>query len=168
MDISAITSATVNAAAATGSGARTPPFVQTAAKALGMSSSDVLAALKSGKSLADLAQQQNVPVDTLTGALAAAAPQGSSDVDQRVNDLVNRHGLGGHHHAGAARAASGADGSATQTLSALSQLLGTDPSSLVQQLQSGTSLSDMLTAKGVNLVTLSSQLQKGLLVDTQG
>ena len=50
-----------------------PGFVQTAAEALG--SSDVMTALKSGKSLADLVKQQNVSVDSLSAALKADAPQ---------------------------------------------------------------------------------------------
>jgi hypothetical protein len=58
-------------------------------------------------------------------------------------------------------------GSQNETLTALSNLLGSDPSSLLQQLQSGTSLSDLLSAQGVSMDALSSQLQNGLLIDTQ-
>ncbi len=40
---------------------RTPRYVQIAAKALGMDPADVMTALKSGKSLADLAKQRVCP-----------------------------------------------------------------------------------------------------------
>ena len=49
----------------------------------------------------------------------------------------------------------------------MSALLGSDPSSLLQQLQSGTSLSDLLSAQGVGMGALSGQLQKGRLIVTQ-
>lgn len=174
MDISATVSASVSSASAAGGGhhhgGRIPGFVQTAAKALGMSGPDVMAALKSGKSLADLAKQQNVSVDSLSAALKASAPQSlqnSGNIDQAVSSLVNRQGLGGHRHADSAAAPAPVAGSQSDTLTALSSLLGSDPSSLLQQLQSGTSLSDLLSAQGVSMDTLSSQLQKGLLIDTQ-
>jgi lambda repressor-like predicted transcriptional regulator len=173
MDVSAMTSATVNSASGAGGGhrgGRIPGFVQTAAKALGMSGSDVMSALKSGKSLADLAKQRNVSVDSLSAALKANAPQSmqnSGNVDQAVSALVNRQGLGGHRHVDAGSGAASVSGSQNETLTALSNLLGSDPSSLLQQLQSGTSLSDLLSAQGVSMDALSSQLQKGLLIDTQ-
>ena len=172
MDITAMNSAAVNSTSSVGAGhhgGRVPTFVQTAAKALGMSGSDVLSALESGKSLADLAKQQNVSVDSLSAALKADAPanlQNSPNIDQGISSLVNRQGLGGHRHAEASPGT--ASGAQSDTLTALSNLLGSDPSSLLQQLQSGTSLSDLLSAKGVSMDTLSSQLQKGLLIDTKG
>ena len=43
-----------------------------AAKALGMSSTDLQAALKSGQTLASLAQSKGVSTDTLTSAISAA------------------------------------------------------------------------------------------------
>ncbi|WP_218974304.1 hypothetical protein, partial [Streptomyces sp. NP160] len=53
------------------------------------------------------------------------------------------------------------------TLVALSDLLGTDAGWLLGQLQSGTDLTDLLSAKGVTLDQLSSKLEEGLLIDTR-
>ena len=159
---------------------RTPRYVQTAAKALGMDPADALSALKSGKSLADLAKQQGVSTTTLTSALKADAPkdvQGSSGVDAMMQKLVNRQGVTGHHghHGHGAPSASSATGAVTgtptadqqSTLSTLSGLLGTDSTSLLSQLQSGTSLASLLDNKGVSTDTLAASLQKGLLIDAK-
>lgn len=103
---------------------RPPRYVQTAAKALGMDPSDVMSALRSGKSLADLAKQQGVSTDTLTTALKADAPanaQGAPDIDARLQKLVSQQGLGvhhGHHGHGAPSSASPATGALTGTLTA--------------------------------------------------
>jgi lambda repressor-like predicted transcriptional regulator len=158
----------------------TPRYVQTAAKALGMNPADVMSALKSGKSLADLAKQQNVSVSDLTAALKAGAPkdvQGSSNVDAMMQKLVNQQGIAPHgHHGHGGTGAPSATGALTgtltddqqSTLTALSGLLGTDSNSLLTQLQSGTSLASLLDAKGVSTDALAASLQKGLLIDTQG
>lgn len=173
MDITAMNPAAVDSTSAAGHhSGRVPTFVQTAAKALGMSGSDVLSALESGKSLSDLAKQRNVSVDSLSSALKADAPanlQNSPNIDQAISSLVNRQGLGRHRHADASPAAATAtQASQSDTLTALSSLLGSDPTSLLQQLQSGTSLSDLLSAQGVSMDSLSSQLEKGLLIDIKG
>jgi lambda repressor-like predicted transcriptional regulator len=161
---------------------RPPRYVQTAAKALGMDPADVMSALKSGKSLADLAQQQGVSTDALTTALKADAPkdlQGSSGLDAAMQKLVNQQGVRtphGHHGHGAPSADPSATGALTgtltadqqSTLSTLSGLLGTDSSSLLSQLQSGTSLASLLDSKGVSSATLAASLQKGLLIDAKG
>lgn len=161
---------------------RAPRYVQTAAKALGMDPDGVMSALKSGKSLAALAKQQGVSTDALTTALKADAPkdlQGSARLDAMMQKLVNQQGVGTHHgHHG--HAAPSSDPSATgaltgtlttdqqSTLSTLSGLLGTDSSSLLSQLQSGTSLASLLDSKGVSSDTLAASLQKGLLIDAKG
>lgn len=161
---------------------RTPRYVQTAAKALGMDPADVMSALKSGKSLAFLAKQQGVSTDALTTALKADAPkdvQGSSGIDAMMQKLINQQGVSaprGHHGHGAPSSAPSATGVLTgtltadqqSTLSTLSGLLGTDSSSLLSQLQSGTSLASLLDDKGVSTDTLAASLQKGLLIDTLG
>lgn len=84
---------------------------------------------------------------------------------------------GHHHHASApastsSTSATGAlSGNLTSdqsdAISSLSDLLGTDPSTLVSQLQSGSSLSDLPGANGVPSDALSASLQKGMVIDTQ-
>ena len=182
MTISLGTTSAASLAATSGAHTRTPRYVQTAAKALGMDPADVMSALTSGNSLEDLAKQQGVSTDALTTALKADAPkdmQSSSGIDARLQKLVNQQGVSTHHgHHG--HAAPSADPSATgaltgtltadqqSTLSTLSGLLGTDSTSLLSQLQSGTSLASLLDDKGVSTDTLAASLQKGLLIDTKG
>lgn len=183
MSISLGTTSAASPAATSGpQQTRTPRYVQTAAKALGMDPADVMSALTSGKSLADLAKQQGVSTDALTTALKADAPakaRGSSGIDARLQKLVDQQGLGvhhGHHGHGARSAGPAATGALTgtltadqqSTLSTLSGLIGTDSSSLLSQLQSGTSLASLLDDKGVSTDTLAASLQKGLLIDTSG
>jgi hypothetical protein len=54
-----------------------------------------------------------------------------------------------------------------KTLDSLSSLLGTDSSSLLSSLQSGTSLADLIAGKGLDSSKLAAVLQDGLMVDTK-
>lgn len=83
-----------------------------AAKALGMSTSDLMTELRSGKSLADVAGEKNVPLPTLTGALQKAeedelaqavkdgkltqaqADAKKADLAKRIADQVQKKGVG--------------------------------------------------------------------------
>jgi lambda repressor-like predicted transcriptional regulator len=149
---------------------------------LGMSADDIAAAVKSGTSLDQLAQQKGVSHDDLIAALKAGAPQrlqSDPNVDQILNNIASstgRTGWHGHHHhhdsdggAGAASGVmSGSMTSAQQTmLSQLSSLLGTTPDDLQSSLQSGTSLASLLDNKGVSLDQLANSLQSGFLVDVK-
>lgn len=60
---------------------------------------------------------------------------------------------------------SGLTGSQQETLTSLASLLGTDSASLLDSLQSGTSLSDLVKDAGVESGSLASVLQTGLLYD---
>lgn len=55
----------------------------TAAAALGVSSADLRAELKAGKTIAQVAQEKGVPVQTVIDAMVAAA---NKDIDQAVTD----------------------------------------------------------------------------------
>jgi hypothetical protein len=169
---------------------RVPGHVKTAADALGLSTDEVMSALKGGESLLDVADAQGVSRDDLLSALKAGAPQelqGSADADALVEALASATGVGGPGGAGRPGGAGGAGGhhgpppagattgvlsgsltSAQQTtLGALSDLLGTDADTLLGQLQSGTDLTDLLSQKGVTLDQLTSKLEEGLMVDTR-
>ena len=52
-----------------------------------------------------------------------------------------------------------------QSLDALSSVLGTDSGSLMDSLKSGSSLSDLLSAKGVDADTIAAVLKDGLMFD---
>jgi hypothetical protein len=71
-----------------------------AAKALGMSTSDLLAARKSGQSLASIAQAKGVSIDSVTSAISAALtkadPSLSADRAQQIAQrMVNGPGSAG-------------------------------------------------------------------------
>jgi hypothetical protein len=56
------------------------PAMDAAAKALGMTASDLRTALQSGKSLADIASSKGISQDTLVAAMATAIQQSNSSV----------------------------------------------------------------------------------------
>jgi lambda repressor-like predicted transcriptional regulator len=159
--------------------------LQSAAKALGMDVKDVVAALKDGKSLDDLAQQQGVSDDDLVAAIRSDLPQRlqqSGDADQVAESIATRTGPprgpqradGPPQSDGDAASASSVSGvlgsslNPTQqaTLDGLSSLLGTTSDDLLSSLRSGTSLADLVDAQGVDRDSLASVMQDGLIVDT--
>jgi lambda repressor-like predicted transcriptional regulator len=153
-----------------------------AAKALGMSKDDLMSELQSGKSLDDVAKEKGVSQDTLDAAVKAALPprvQSSADVDDIVSKITSQVGPPqgpqgpppGAASSGSGDTSSGVYGSTltadqSSTLDALSSLLGTDSTSLLSDLQSGTSLSDLLSSSNVDLSTIAGIMQNGLLIDT--
>jgi hypothetical protein len=62
-----------------------------AAKALGMSSDDLRAAVKSGQSLTSLAQAKGVSTDTLTAAISAAVSKANPALSSaRAEQIADR------------------------------------------------------------------------------
>lgn len=68
----------------------------TAADALGISEDELKAALRDGKSIADVAEEQGVDVQTVIDALVTAATERLAEIEaalpERVTELVNRSG----------------------------------------------------------------------------
>lgn len=152
---------------------RVPGHVEAAAEVLGLSTDDVMEALADGSSLADLAEEQGVSRDDLVAALVADAPadlQEMDGVEDMVSALVDQSGLGGP----AGPPPGGSSGvwgevltsDQSDTLDQVASLLGTDASSLLDQLYSGTSLADLLSDAGVSTSDLAAVVQSGLLIDT--
>lgn len=152
---------------------RVPGHVEAAAEVLGLSTDDVMEALSEGSSLADLAEEQGVSRDDLVAALVADAPadlQEMDGVEDMVSALVDQEGLGGP----AGPPPGGSSGvwgetltsDQSDTLEQVASLLGTDSSSLLDQLYSGTSLADLLSDAGVSSSDLAAVVQSGLLIDT--
>lgn len=152
---------------------RVPGHVEAAAEVLGLSTDDVMEALSEGSSLADLAEEQGVSRDDLVAALVADAPadlQEMDGVEDMVCALVDQEGLGGP----AGPPPGGSSGvwgetltsDQSDTLEQVASLLGTDSSSLLDQLYSGTSLADLLSDAGVSSSDLAAVVQSGLLIDT--
>ena len=155
-----------------------------AAKALGMSKSDVQADLASGKSLDDLvtALKADMPKDL----------QNSDQADAIAEKIATTKGMDAVRPPAGAGPAGGPGGpppgpppsdnddssgtgvfggnltsSQSKTLDKLADLLGTDSTSLLQSLKSGTSLSDLVQQTGVDSSKVTSVLQDGLFVDTK-
>jgi lambda repressor-like predicted transcriptional regulator len=160
-----------------------------AAKALGLSTDDVISQLKDGKSLGDLADEQGVSRDDLASALKAGAPPGMADaanVDKVIDTMIDRvgmperpqgpppgpppgdkSGLGSIDSSTSGVLGSSMTADQSSMLDKLSSLLGTDSTSLLDELKSGSSLSDLLADKGVDQSKLASILQDGLLFDAK-
>jgi lambda repressor-like predicted transcriptional regulator len=164
--------------------------VSSAAQALGMNVQDVQTALQNGSSLADLAQQQGVSSDALVSAVAQGIQSlgastgglpGAPDVTQMAQRIVDRKGgIGGHHHHRASGGGSDPDGdgdvdkgsgsdsdsSSSSPFAIVSNALGMSQNDLLAALESGTSLTDLLTQNGVTQQSLASALGGGGLIDT--
>jgi lambda repressor-like predicted transcriptional regulator len=158
-------------------------LLETAAKALGMTTDAVSSALASGSSLASLAVTSGVSEDDLVSALMADAPDDlkqSSNLQEMTTKLVETEGLqapqgGPQGPPPGGQPPSGLKGgemteSQTRTLDQLSTLLDTDADTLTDALTSGTSLSDLAQKKGVSYdqlaSVLQSEFQSGYLIDT--
>ncbi|MFI7585691.1 hypothetical protein ACIB24_01285 [Spongisporangium articulatum] len=151
-----------------------------AAEALGLSQDDLMQEMSSGQSLSDIANAQGVSQDDLASAIKSSLPQevqASGDVDSIVSSIMTQQGPppppgGGRGFGQPDTGISGVFGdsltsSQQDMLDSLSSLLGTDSDSLLSQLQSGTSLTDLLSTSGATTDQLASILENGLLVDTR-
>jgi hypothetical protein len=128
--------------------------LEAAAKALGMSVDELTEKLSDGTTtIADVAEQEGVELDTVKAAML-------DEAEQRIDDVVNqpwpkfeRDGRGpgggkGHAFAGPL----GAD------LDALAKTLGLSVDELRTQLRDGKSIADIAKAQGVEIDTVIDQL----------
>jgi lambda repressor-like predicted transcriptional regulator len=133
-----------------------------AAETLGLSTSDLTSQLQQGKSLVDIAEAQGVSRDDLADALKAALPA-QRPTPPPPPPLAP---------ASAPDSATGLlSGNLTDdqqdALDSLSAALDTDSQSVLEQLQSGTSLNDLFQGAGLNATTFATLMQDGLLFDTR-
>jgi hypothetical protein len=88
--------------------------LEAAAEALGMSKADLLAALKDGKSIAQVAEDQGIEVQTVVDALVADATARleaiEAELPDRMTDVVNRTDWGEHRRPGPPPPWAGPDG----------------------------------------------------------
>jgi len=157
------------------------PF-QAVSSLLGMSADDIAAQVGQGKSLDDIASSKGVSHADLISAIQQGMPglqASGADGSAIAERIAERKGLPHphHHHGGPPPSGASGDGSASGVLTGtvtqvqqtmldkLSSLLGTDSSSLLDQLKSGANLSDLASAKGIGGSSLASVLQDGLLFD---
>ena len=152
------------------SGAASAPAAQTSVLAnvadlLGMSSDDLVAALRNGSSMSDLASQKGISRDDLLAAITqglqssatAAGSSASADQDTVAARIADRKGSGGHHHhhGGGSQAAD-----LRQNVTDLAASLGISTDQLVQALQTGLAGTGGTSGYGV-----SGSLLQGLQFD---
>jgi nucleotide-binding universal stress UspA family protein len=121
------------------------PRLTAAAEAIGISEDDLRAALESGKTIAQVAEEHGVAVDTVIDAIVAEA---TADIRERVTDMVNN----GLPERGERRERFQAN------VEAVTTALGMTPEELRTALESGTSIADVAADKGVDVQTVIDAL----------
>ena len=127
--------------------------VSAAAEALGMSAGDLRAALRDGKTIADVAEEKGVDVQTVIDAMVAdaterideRAAEAKEDLPERIADVVNGEvpdhpgGPGGGIRAG---------------FDAAAEALGVSADDLRSELRDGKTIADVAEEKGVDVQTV--------------
>ncbi|WP_243058214.1 hypothetical protein [Nocardioides sp. SR21] len=151
------------------------------ADVLGMAADDIAAAVTSGTSLLDLAEQKGVSSEDLLTALEGGAPADLKDrsdlreIVTRIASETGAHGPGGPGGPGGPPPGpppSGVmSGNLTEdqstTLDVLSSLLEMDEEELTEAIQEG-GLADLLEEKGIDLTELANALENSLSGTTTG
>jgi len=152
-----------------------------ASSVLGVDQQTLAGDLKSGQSLADIAQQKGISTDTLVSAIAqgiqtaTGAAGASTQATNLATDIVNRKGGGHHHHhhggpANSTDPLSTTDPSdptdSTSPFPTVSSLLGMSQTDLLSTLEQGTSLSTLLSQSGLSAQSVTAALSQGALIDT--
>lgn len=132
--------------------------LEAAAEAIGISVDDLKAALKEGKTLAEVAEANGVDRQTLIDALVAAGNEQLDELraslPERMAELVDRtlpepgEGPGGHGRGGMGRFDDGV----------AAQVLGLTTDELREQLRSGKTLAEVAADQGVERQTLVDAL----------
>ncbi|WP_412734522.1 hypothetical protein [Krasilnikovia sp. MM14-A1259] len=172
MSITAVTGSTTNATWQTqqsdrGHGVRRKAF-DAAAQALGMSTSDLRSALKSGQSMTSLAQSKGVSTDTLTSAISNALSSADSSLStDKATEIAQRIVAGPQRgHGGPDGPPPGGKGGPPPAIGAamdsLASTLGISSDELTSSLQSGKSLTDVAAAQGMDADTLRTTLTSAL------
>jgi|GEM_PF-3008186 len=133
---------------------------------LKLSPTTLMTDLRSGKSVAQIAQAQNVSPQTLTQELEQwAAQQQSTSISHFVNQVFAAHSGGTQAGPGSGQEPNGKGRhgmAAGGLLGEAATLLKLSPSTLMSDLRSGKSVSQVAQAQNVNTQTLSQQLNQWL------
>jgi hypothetical protein len=169
--------------------------LQPVAQLLGTTSQDLINQMQSGSTLSDIANKQGVSQSDLISAIeqglqsanTASGTTAPADLTTVATNIANGTAKIGHHHhhhhgAGAASSSTASlglddssdddssDGSssspATSTVSSLASVLGLDPSTVQQLLNSGASVSSLASGSGLPAADLQSLFSTGLQIDT--
>jgi uncharacterized protein YidB (DUF937 family) len=136
-----------------------PPTLTSTAQLLGLSTSQLSQDLQSGSTLSSLASQAGVSnsdlISSIKKDLAANAPQGapalsSTQLTQMATSIATGSAPSGTPWSSDSTSSSpsGSGVSAQSNLSSLASVLGTDPTTLLEQLPAGQDLSSVLSGGG--------------------
>jgi hypothetical protein len=125
--------------------------LRAAADALGMSAEDLVQQLRDGATIAQVAQEKGVDVNTVIDAMVASAVENGRD-EAKARDAVTRfvnegrpdHG---HRHPRLRRAIG-------TELDAAAEALGMERGALVDELRDGTTIAEVAAEKNVNVDTV--------------
>lgn len=163
---------------------KVPGHFEAVSELLGESAEDLAAKVAGGQSLADIATEKGVSSEDLLSALEENAPddlKASGNLREIVTQIAEQSGPMGPGGPGGPGGPppgpppSGATGTTTGTLTStqqdtldtLSSLLEMDSDDVLTELQSGTSLTDLLAEHDVDITELASKLQSNLQVGFQ-
>lgn len=130
-------------------GDRRGPGLDAAATALGMSVDELKAALDGGKTIAQVASDRGVDVNTVIDAMVTSA---TGQLRQRITDFVNNGfpaGAPSEHGPGGGRAFGGGP-----RLDAAASALGISATELRSALESGKTIAQVASDKGVDVNTV--------------
>lgn len=134
-----------------------------AAKALNLSTADLLKKLSDGKTtIADVATQQNVPLKTVTDAMEAVAKSEISDLVTKPFPAFPKFGHDGKPGDGMGPMGGGFGfgfrGQLRGSIDSLAKSLGISTQDLLKDLGSGKSIADIAKSKGADLNTIINSL----------
>jgi hypothetical protein len=139
-----------SAPAATAASARSGAFAA-AADALGISVKDLATDLKDGKTIADVAKEKGVDVNTVIDAMVTKAVANGRDeakAKEAITKFVNEGRAGnGKRHPRVRHAV-------RTELDAAAQALGMQPSALAQELKAGKTIAQVAQEQGVDVNTV--------------
>ncbi|SDO01397.1 hypothetical protein SAMN05660199_01124 [Klenkia soli] len=127
---------------------------------LGIDADTLKAQLSSGKTMAELAQAAGVSNDDLVATIQATLP---ADAPQSMASDIASGAMGGPGAAGRGHHKPAVD--AQSGIQALSSALGVSTEDLMARLTDGTGIQDLLDSNPKVAAQLSSNQQKGALVD---
>ena len=131
--------------------------LQAAATALGIEPRELMAGLRDGTTIAELAQERGVDVNTVIDAMVASAVDGQqseAEIRERITSLVNegpnRRGGQGRDAPGHFRGHRGGG----EQLDAAAEALGPERDELVAELRDGATIAEIAEAQGVDVDTV--------------
>jgi hypothetical protein len=127
-----------------------------AAKALNLTTDELMQKLSDGTTtIADIAKQENIPLDTVVNAIASAD---HDRIEQFVNNPLPKWGPGGPGGPGKGFGGFGAAGAIKDQFATAAKALGVTTQELMTDLRNGQSIADVAKAKNVDVNTVINDM----------